>query len=103
MTNNLIRRIAEHKQGQIDGYSRERGTDMPVWFEHHRYVDPAILREKRIKRWPRPWKFALIEEAKPRWADQYGEMIRTHLQGVDLPGPHPAAGLELAGGFVPPI
>lgn len=69
MTNDLVRRIGEHKRGQIDGYSRERGTDELVWYEPHQYVDQAILREKRIKRWLRDWKFALVEEMNPEWAD----------------------------------
>ena len=75
MTNDLVRRISEHKSGQVDGYSRERGTDRLVWYEPHRYVDRAILREKRIKRWLRPWKFALIEESNPRWVDLYGDLL----------------------------
>ena len=69
MTNDLVRRIAEHKHGQIDGYSRERGTDQLVWYEHHRYVDQAIRREKQIKRWLRPWKFQLVEAMNPHWTD----------------------------------
>ena len=69
MTNDLVRRIAEHKHGQIDGYSRERGTDQFVWYEHHRYVDQAIRREKQIKRWLRPWKFQLVEAMNPHWTD----------------------------------
>ncbi len=74
MTNDLIRRIGEHKHGQVDGYSRERGTDRLVWYEHHRYVDQAIRREKSIKRWLRSWKFALIEEQNPHWIDLYGDL-----------------------------
>lgn len=54
MTNDLVRRVDEHKHAQIDGYSRERQTDLLVWYEQHRHVDQAILREKRIKRWLRP-------------------------------------------------
>ena len=75
MTNDLIRRIGEHRHGQIDGYSRERGTDRLVWYEHHRYVDQAILREKRIKRWLRPWKFALVEEINPHSTDLYPALL----------------------------
>jgi len=82
MTNDLVRRIGEHKHGQIDGYSRERGTDCLVWYEHHRYVDQAIRREKSIKRWLRPWKFALVEQANPNWADLYGDLIHRSLTGV---------------------
>jgi putative endonuclease len=74
MTNDLVRRIGEHKRGQIDGYTRQRGIDRLVWYERHPYVDQAILREKRIKRWLRPWKFALVEDANPHWADLYGAL-----------------------------
>ncbi|MBU2167375.1 MAG: GIY-YIG nuclease family protein [Alphaproteobacteria bacterium] len=81
MTNDLIRRIGEHRHGQIDGYSRDHGTDRLVWYEPHRYVDQAILREKRIKRWRRPWKFALIEAANPDWADLYPALA--FVPGVD--------------------
>ena len=75
MTNDLVRRIGEHKHGQVDGYSCERGTDLLVWYEHHRYVDQAILREKRIKRWLRHWKFALIEAQNPHWSDLYPGLL----------------------------
>jgi putative endonuclease len=46
-----------------------------VWYERHQYVDQAILREKRIKRRQRPWKFALVEKDNPRWLDLYGEFL----------------------------
>jgi putative endonuclease len=46
-----------------------------VWFEEHDYIDRAILREKRIKRWRREWKFALVEAANPRWADLYPGLL----------------------------
>lgn len=74
VTNDLIRRVAEHKQGLIPGYTAERGIDRLVWYETHQYIDQAILREKRIKRWRREWKFALVEEFNPRWGDLYGEL-----------------------------
>ena len=74
VTNDLVRRVAEHKSGQIPGYTAERGIDQLVWYETHRYIDQAILREKRIKRWLREWKFALVEEDNPRWLDLYGEV-----------------------------
>lgn len=75
MTNDLVRRIDEHKTGRFDGYTRERGIDRLVWYERHQYVDQAILREKRIKRWKRPWKFALVETDNPRWLDLYAEFV----------------------------
>ena len=46
-----------------------------VWFEPHEDMESAILREKRIKKWKRAWKVALIEEGNPRWCDLYGEII----------------------------
>jgi putative endonuclease len=49
VTNDLIRRIDEHRHGQVDGYTREHGCDQLVWYEEHAYIDQAILREKRIK------------------------------------------------------
>lgn len=73
VTNDLERRVAEHKEG-LEGYTAERGIDRLVWFETHRYIDQAIQREKRIKRWLRAWKFALVEKENPHWADLYGEL-----------------------------
>ncbi len=74
MTNDLTRRIEEHRQGLIPGFTAEYGVKMLVWFEEHRYVDQAILRERRIKRWRRAWKLALIEAANPQWRDLYDEL-----------------------------
>ena len=75
MTNDLVRRIDEHKTGFFDSYTAERGIDQLVWYERHQYVDQAILREKRLKRWKRPWKFALVEADNPQWLDLYGEFV----------------------------
>lgn len=75
MTNDLVRRIDEHKSGFFDSYTCDRGIDQLVWYERHQYVDQAILREKRLKRWKRPWKFALVETDNPRWLDLYGEFV----------------------------
>ena len=59
VTNDLVRRVGEHKLGLVPGHTCERGIDQLVWFETHAYIDQAILREKRIKRWLRngssPW------------------------------------------------
>ena len=75
MTNDLVRRGEEHKHAQIDGWSRDKGCDQLVWFERHQYADKAILKEKQLKRWRRPWKFALIEKENPRWHDLYAEFV----------------------------
>jgi putative endonuclease len=71
----LVRRVDEHKRGQFDGYTLERRIDRLVWYERHQYVDQAILREKRIKRWQRPWKFVLVERDNPQWLDLYSGLV----------------------------
>ena len=81
MTNDLVRRVGEHKDGLTPAYSAEHGIDQLVWYEEHRYVDQAILREKRIKRWLRPWKFALVEDGNPRWADLYADVCARNQGG----------------------
>ena len=65
VTNDLIRRIGEHKQGLAPGFTAEHGVTLLVWFEGHRYVDQANMREQRIKRWRRAWKLELIETGNP--------------------------------------
>ncbi len=75
VTSNLIRRIAEHKSGEISGFTKTYDVKRLVWFEQHDTMDAAILREKRIKRWKRDWKIALIEAANPLWRDLYPQLI----------------------------
>ena len=75
LTNDLLRRIDEHKHRQIPGYTAEHGIHQLVWYEQHPYIDQAILREKRIKRWRREWKFALVEQTNPQWLDVYGGLL----------------------------
>ena len=53
----------------IDGFTKDYGVGRLVWFEQHATMELAILREKRIKKWNRAWKIALIEQANPDWRD----------------------------------
>src|SRR6266513_175354 len=69
MTNELQRRIAEHKRGEIKGFTQRYHLMRLVWFEHFRDVNAAISCEKKIKGWLRSKKIALIEEKNPRWFD----------------------------------
>lgn len=69
MTNNLVRRVAEHKSGEIPGFSRSYKCNRLVWFEHFQYVGNAIAREKQIKNWNREKKLARIHDVNPSWAD----------------------------------
>ncbi len=67
VTNNLVRRLAEHREGRADSFTKRYSIHNLVWFEHHTDIQEAILREKRIKRWNRAWKIDLIEATNPRW------------------------------------
>jgi putative endonuclease len=72
VTNDLVRRVYEHKQKLLPGFTSRYGVDRLVWFES--YDDPAtaIAREKEIKKWRRDRKIALIERDNPDWLDLYG-------------------------------
>jgi putative endonuclease len=61
--------LAPHREGTIRGFTRDYGVKLLVWFEAHESMDSAILREKRIKKWNRAWKLALIEGENPEWRD----------------------------------
>jgi putative endonuclease len=74
VTNNLVRRAFEHREGLQPGFTRDYGCKHLVWYETHELIGAAILREKRLKRWRRAWKLALIEERNPQWLDLYWEL-----------------------------
>ena len=71
VTNNLGRRVWEHKTKVYGGFSARYGVDRLVWYEVYDRVDEAIAREKDIKKWRRAWKIRLIEEMNPEWKDLY--------------------------------
>lgn len=74
ITSDLKKRVWEHKEGVVDGFTKEYEVKMLVYYEVHNDVNEAIKREKRLKRWERDWKLALIEKANPQWRDLYGEI-----------------------------
>ena len=69
VTNDLQRRIAEHKSGLIPGFTRKYDVKMLVWYEEFQGITEAIEREKQLKNWHRAWKIALIERTNPEWRD----------------------------------
>jgi putative endonuclease len=69
VTNDLLRRVVEHREGTAEGFTSRYGVSRLVWFEQHADINEAILREKRIKKWNREWKVRLIEERNPDWRD----------------------------------
>ena len=75
MTNNLARRIWEHKHDIVDGFTKKYGVHRMVWYEIADNPQAAILREKQLKKWNRAWKLRLIEETNPSWNDLFEEII----------------------------
>ena len=69
VTNDLERRILEHKQKINEGFTSKYDVNMLVYFESFQYINDAILREKRLKKWNRQWKINLIEEENKDWKD----------------------------------
>ena len=69
VTNNLERRVYEHKTGIFDGFSKKYGIKTLVYFEATESIESAIQREKQLKNWKRQWKIDLIEENNPAWKD----------------------------------
>jgi putative endonuclease len=72
-TTDLIRRIWQHREGLIDGFTKEYRVSRLVWYEIQADIMQAGLREKQIKKWNRAWKVRLIEEINLRWRDLYAD------------------------------
>jgi len=80
VTNDLLRRVYEHKNDLVEGFIKRYGVHMLVYYEHCDSAESAIQREKRLKSWHRKWKIRLIEETNPEWKDLYEEIIRSGFQ-----------------------
>ncbi len=74
VTSDLPKRIGQHKQGEISGFTKKHNVHLLVWFESHETMDAAITREKQIKDWQRSWKLDLIEKTNPDWHDLYEDI-----------------------------
>lgn len=71
VTNDLLRRVHEHRIKAVSGFTAKYNVTRLVWYETHDPVESAIRREKQIKGWRRAWKIALIEEQNPNWYDLF--------------------------------
>ncbi|MEH6952108.1 GIY-YIG nuclease family protein [Nitrobacter sp. NHB1] len=71
VTNDLLRRLAEHKSKIAESFTKTYGVDRLVYFECFDDIEQAIHREKRLKKWERLWKVQLIEKDNPNWDDLY--------------------------------
>ncbi len=74
VTTDLVRRVWEHREGVIDGFSKTYDVKLLVYFEQHASIHAAIAREKLVKRWRRAGKMALIERENPLWRDLYDDI-----------------------------
>ncbi|HVX78633.1 MAG TPA: GIY-YIG nuclease family protein [Bradyrhizobium sp.] len=74
VTNDIIRRVHEHKIKTVAGFSKRYSVDKLVWFEIYDDAISAIAREKELKKWRRGWKIRLIEERNPHWIDLYPQI-----------------------------
>ncbi|KKQ33159.1 MAG: Excinuclease ABC C subunit domain protein [candidate division TM6 bacterium GW2011_GWF2_37_49] len=71
VSNDLKRRMLEHRLGLVDGFTKKYSLKKLVHVEQFKYINNAIKREKQLKRWHREWKINLIEEQNPEWNDLY--------------------------------
>ncbi|UYN98205.1 MAG: GIY-YIG nuclease family protein [Devosia sp.] len=76
VTNDLVRRIYEHREGLVAGYTKSRNIKRLVYFEQFGEITLAIQRETSLKRWYRSWKEALIEESNPDWRDLWDDITK---------------------------
>lgn len=75
VTNNLIRRVYEHKNNIVKGFTQKYKVHNLVYYEIYNDINDAITREKRIKKWKRQWKIELIKKFNPEWKDLYNEIL----------------------------
>jgi putative endonuclease len=76
VTNNLVRRVYEHREGLAESFTKRYGIKTLVYFEQHETIATALQREKNIKHWSREWKIDLIVAGNPDWCDLYEEIVR---------------------------
>jgi putative endonuclease len=74
-TSNLVQRAYQHRTGLIEGFTKENGCRLLVWFEAHDDLQAARTRERQIKKWNRTWKLRLIEQVNPGWEDLYESLF----------------------------
>ncbi len=75
VTSDLIKRVYEHKNNLVEGFTQKYDVHNLVYFEVTESVESAIAREKQLKKWNRAWKIRLIEKDNPEWKDLYSELI----------------------------
>jgi putative endonuclease len=93
VTSDLVKRVWEHREGVVAGFSSKHGCKLLVWFEAFDDIQQARQRELQMKEWKRAWKIKLIEERNLDWADLYPTLFGV---GCADPGPRPSPGSGIA-------
>ena len=93
VTSDLAKRVWEHREGVVQGFTRKYGCKLLVWFEAHDDIQQARHRELQMKEWKRAWKIKLIEESNLDWVDLYPSLFNPGCAG---PGPRPSPGHDVA-------
>ena len=75
VTSDLVKRVWEHKNDFVDGFTKRYQVHTLVWYEAHESMVSAIAKEKALKNWHRTWKIRIIEEGNPQWLDLYEKLI----------------------------
>ena len=75
VTSDLIKRVYQHRNELVDGFTKRYGVHDLVWYEIHEMMESAILRENQLKKWSRIAKIRLIERQNPNWRDLWSELV----------------------------
>ena len=75
VTSDLVKRIWEHRNNMVEGFTNRYNVHRLVWYELHESMESAITREKQLKNWKRKWKLELIETSNPKWIDLFNTIV----------------------------
>jgi len=75
VTSNLLNRITQHRNKEIEGFTKKYNVARLLYYEYFNDINDAIVREKQLKNWRREWKIALIEKDNPHWSDLYQDLL----------------------------
>lgn len=74
VTTDLVKRARQHREKLIDGFTKQYGTHLLVWYEVHYELMEAVKREKQLKKWNRAWKLDFVSQHNPTWRDLFSEI-----------------------------
>ena len=86
VTSDLVKRVWQHRNDFVPGFTKKYRVHDLVWFEQHPTMESAICREKSLKEWRRIWKIRLVEESNPTWSDRFSEVAEVENGSRPAPG-----------------